>query len=73
MNEREGDKTRIVIIGAGIAGLAAAQYLIRHRAPCHVQILEANDRPGGRIYTGTQKYNSCQHCVSHMIVIPYAI
>lgn len=38
-----------IVIGAGIAGLAAAQYL--HKAGHEVTILEAKDRIGGRVYT----------------------
>jgi monoamine oxidase len=39
----------VVIIGAGIAGLAAARAL--HDAGLRVRILEARDRIGGRIWT----------------------
>src|SRR6266567_924111 len=39
----------VLIIGAGVAGLAAAADLTR--AGLHVTILEARDRIGGRIYT----------------------
>src|SRR5947209_17272598 len=39
----------VLIIGAGVAGLAAAQHLAR--AGMKVTILEARDRLGGRIYT----------------------
>jgi monoamine oxidase len=39
----------VAIVGAGAAGLAAAGELVRHgRSVC---LLEARDRPGGRIYT----------------------
>ena len=43
------DKPDIVIIGAGVAGLAAAREL--SRASFHVDVLEARDRIGGRIFT----------------------
>ena len=43
-------KPRTVIIGAGIAGLAAAAYLEEHGFTDYV-ILEASDRIGGRIKT----------------------
>jgi monoamine oxidase len=43
-----GKKTRIVIVGAGIAGLAAAKALIAHGF--EVNVLEARDRYGGRIW-----------------------
>ncbi len=40
---------RVVIIGAGAAGLTAARMLARKRVA--VQVLEARDRIGGRIHT----------------------
>ena len=39
----------VVVIGAGVSGLAAAQELVAARV--HVTILEARDRIGGRILT----------------------
>ena len=42
-------KPKIIIIGAGIAGLSAAVYL--HRKGFDIQILEASDSAGGRIKT----------------------
>lgn len=41
---------RIVIIGAGVAGLSAASKLIQHGFS-NLTILEAQDRVGGRVYT----------------------
>ena len=40
---------RVVVIGAGIAGLAAAFRL--RQAGVNVTVLEATDRPGGRMTT----------------------
>jgi phytoene desaturase len=40
------DKTKVIVIGAGIGGIATAGRLAR--AGCHVTVLEKNDRPGGR-------------------------
>ncbi|KAM9848060.1 peroxisomal N(1)-acetyl-spermine/spermidine oxidase [Aulostomus maculatus] len=46
-----GTNARIVIIGSGISGVAAAQRL--HKAGFHnVRILEATARSGGRVKTG---------------------
>lgn len=45
-------KKQIVAIGAGLAGLAAAQELQRHGH--EVVVLEARDRIGGRIWTSTK-------------------
>lgn len=41
----------ILIIGAGLAGLAAARHLMSFGL--RVLIIEARDRPGGRVYTQT--------------------
>ncbi|XP_046399073.1 spermine oxidase-like [Ischnura elegans] len=41
---------RVVIIGAGIAGLTAANHLMDHGI-CNVTVLEASDRAGGRIHS----------------------
>jgi len=40
---------RIIIVGAGLAGLAAAQQLLA--AGCDISLLEARARPGGRVHT----------------------
>jgi len=45
----DGDVGRVVVIGAGIAGLAAANALTHAGVDCVV--LEARDRPGGRFHT----------------------
>src|SRR4051812_37292458 len=42
-------KPRIVIVGAGIAGLTAAYYL--RKSGLHSTIYEGSSRSGGRIYT----------------------
>jgi monoamine oxidase len=44
-----GPRTRVMVVGAGLAGLCAAYELV---ALGHeVTILEAQDRPGGRVHT----------------------
>ncbi|XEC95637.1 flavin monoamine oxidase family protein [Paenibacillus tarimensis] len=47
--QKPGAKKKIVIIGAGLAGLAAGSLL--KDAGHDVKIIEANDRVGGRVYT----------------------
>ncbi len=42
---------RIVIIGAGITGLAAAWYAERRNLPCDVVLVERDPRTGGKIRT----------------------
>ena len=41
----------VVVIGAGAAGIAAARALLQGGAS--VQVIEARDRPGGRVHTRT--------------------
>ncbi|MGF1503878.1 MAG: flavin monoamine oxidase family protein [Anaerolineae bacterium] len=47
-----GARPSVVVIGAGAAGLAAAIYLQEEGFP--VAVLEARDRPGGRVWTDTE-------------------
>ena len=44
------ENPKIVIIGAGIAGLTAGKYLINHGFS-NLDIVEATDRTGGRIWS----------------------
>jgi monoamine oxidase len=44
-----GRGRRVVVLGAGLAGLGAAYNLMRHGYD--VTVLEAQDRPGGRVQT----------------------
>lgn len=47
--DRDAGRTRVVVLGAGLAGLASA-YLLTQRGH-EVVVLEAQDRPGGRVHT----------------------
>ena len=44
--------TRVVVVGAGITGLTAAFTLLEERPDLDVEILEADDRVGGKVWTG---------------------
>jgi monoamine oxidase len=44
-----GHGTRVVVLGAGLAGLSAAYNLMKNGYD--VIVLEAQDRPSGRVYT----------------------
>ena len=45
----KASKRKIIVVGAGVAGLAAARELIRRGFS--VTVLEARDRIGGRVWT----------------------
>jgi monoamine oxidase len=49
----------VVVVGAGLAGLACAHEL--ERAGRRVTVLEARDRPGGRVYTVRRAFDAGQH------------
>lgn len=48
-NRTDGSDSDVIVIGAGISGLAAARHLVDHGQS--VLILEARNRVGGRIWT----------------------
>jgi monoamine oxidase len=48
-------KTEVVIIGGGVAGLAAAQELLTSKLDINVVVLEARNRLGGRVETARMK------------------
>src|SRR3954464_13873638 len=50
---------RVVVVGAGLAGLTAAHEL--SRAGFDVSVLEARDRIGGRVHTVRSPFRSGQH------------
>ena len=46
------ERRRVVVVGAGIAGLAAARALAVAPDPPHVVVLEASDQVGGKLRLG---------------------
>lgn len=51
MSEDTKMEADVVIIGAGLSGLAAADSLKTHDPSLRVLILEATDRVGGRLHS----------------------
>lgn len=49
ININKGYKPKVIIIGAGFAGLAAANRL--KQKGCQVTLLEARGRAGGRVFS----------------------
>ena len=49
MSSKEKIIKRVVIVGAGLAGLTCARELSKYNKQLNVTILEASDRIGGRI------------------------
>lgn len=50
MNQFKSNKSKVIIIGAGAAGLGAAQFLLKNGVD-DVVILEGSNRIGGRVHT----------------------
>lgn len=50
MHLTTGEEPKIVIVGAGAAGIAAASKLFEHGFK-NITILEAENRIGGRVHT----------------------
>jgi len=53
--KRKGKARRVIVLGAGLAGLSAAYELTQ--AGHDVTVLEARSRPGGRVYTLRQPFD----------------
>jgi monoamine oxidase len=63
-----GERTRVVVIGAGLAGLAAAHELTR--AGVEVRVLEARSRPGGRVHTLRDPFDDGLHAEAGAVFVP---
>jgi monoamine oxidase len=59
---------RVVVLGAGLAGLAAAYNLMHHGYD--VIVLEAQDRPGGRVLTVRDRFRRGGHAEMGAVRIP---
>lgn len=55
---------RVVIVGAGISGLSLAYLLMRERPSLEIIILEAEERPGGKIWTDRKDGFLCESGVN---------
>jgi monoamine oxidase len=58
-DDGRGGGRRVVVLGAGLAGLGAAYDLMRHGYD--VTVLEAQDRPGGRVHTARDGFQRGGH------------
>ena len=63
-----GGGNRVVVLGAGLAGLAAAYQLMKRGY--EVTVLEAQDRPGGRVLTVRDGFQRGGHAELGAIRIP---
>lgn len=55
---------RIVIVGGGISGLSLAYFLKRARPSTEIIVLEAGDRPGGKIWSDKRDGFLCESGVN---------
>lgn len=62
------ERTRVVVVGAGLAGLAAALELAR--AGMDVRVLEARGRPGGRVHTLRDPFDDGLHAEAGAVFVP---
>jgi len=51
MVNQSKNEQHIVIVGGGLAGLSAAEWLLRQETPPKITIIESTDRLGGVIET----------------------
>jgi len=66
--ERAPGPARVVVAGAGLAGLAAAWELARRGHA--VTVLEARDRPGGRVHTLRDGWSDGMYAEAGAVFIP---
>ncbi|HYG82337.1 MAG TPA: FAD-dependent oxidoreductase [Pyrinomonadaceae bacterium] len=66
--ERKGGPKKVIVIGAGLAGLAAAYELAR--AGHAVTVLEARTRAGGRVYTMREPFSDGMYAEAGAIYVP---
>ncbi|HLM68436.1 MAG TPA: FAD-dependent oxidoreductase, partial [Longimicrobium sp.] len=62
------ERTRVVVVGAGLAGLAAAYELAR--AGVEVRVLEARERPGGRVHTLRAPFDDGLYAEAGAVFVP---
>ena len=65
---RNGPPRRVLVVGAGLAGLAAAYEL--QRAKHNVTVLEARQRPGGRVHTLREPFSDGLYAEAGASYIP---
>lgn len=65
--EREGAAKKVIVIGAGLAGLSAAYELMQ--AGHDVTILEARTRAGGRVYTLREPFSDGMYAEAGAIYV----
>ncbi|HEU4562500.1 MAG TPA: FAD-dependent oxidoreductase, partial [Longimicrobium sp.] len=65
---RTSGPARVVVAGAGLAGLVAAYELVRRGH--QVTVLEARDRPGGRVHTLRDGWDAGLHVEAGAVFVP---
>ncbi|HEY0378507.1 MAG TPA: FAD-dependent oxidoreductase [Pyrinomonadaceae bacterium] len=66
--ERRSGPQKVIVIGAGLAGLAAAYEL--GQAGHDITVLEARTRPGGRVYTMREPFSDGMYAEAGAIYVP---